>query len=384
MTRQPFTLFALTLVLTLGGCGKPPASADSSTSTANAKPAAPLLIAPQDLLDIQMTAMTLGPIITGSIQPQRRADLRAEVSSVVLQVLKDNGDAVRRGDLLLRLDDNALRESLLSADETARVAQQALDTAERQLQRLKTLREQGMASTQQIEDTESRRNSAQADVAAARTRATQARQQLQYTRVTAPFDGVVSDRKVSPGDTVMVGRELVKVLDPHSMRLEGLISADGLAAVKTGQAVHFRISGFSKQNFEGTVRRINPAANTTTRQIEVLVDFKGDQRPELAGLYAEGTVASSSQQAITIAANALVQEGDKAFAWRAKDGVLKKVALQLGPRDPRRGDYAVSTGLNAGDQVLRNPTSALKDGQKYQLANAAPQSAASAPVANGK
>ncbi len=384
MTRHPRTLFALALVLTLGGCGKPPPSADSNATTATAKPTAPLLIAAQDLLGIQMTAMTLGPIITGSIQPQRRADLRAEVSSVVLQVLKDNGDAVRRGDLLLRLDDTALRESLLSADETARVAQQALDTAERQLQRLKTLREQGMASTQQIEDTESRRNSAQAEVAAARTRATQARQQLQYTRVTAPFDGVVSDRKVSPGDTVMVGRELVKVLDPRSMRLEGLISADGLAAVKTGQAVHFRISGYSNQNFEGTVRRINPAANTTTRQIEVLVDFKGDMRPELAGLYAEGTVASSSQQAITIAANALVQEGDKAFAWRAKDGVLKKVALQLGPRDPRRGDFAVSGGLAAGDQVLRNPTSALKDGQKYELASAAPQKAASGAVASGK
>lgn len=384
MTRLLSTLFALAVATTLAGCGKPPPSTESGANTASTKQSAPLLIAPQDLVDIQKAAITLGPIITGSIQPQRRADLRAEVSSVVLQVLKDNGDAVRRGDLLLRLDDTALRESLLSAEESARVTQQALDTAERQLQRLKTLREQGMASTQQIEDTENRRNSAQADAAAARTRATLARQQLQYTRVTAPFDGVLSDRKVSPGDTVMVGRELLKVLDPHSMRLEGLISADGLASVKTGQAVHFRISGFSNQSFEGTVRRINPAANTTTRQIEVLVDFKGDLRPELAGLYAEGSVASSSQQAITIAANALVQEGDKAFAWRAKDGILKKVALQLGPRDPRRGDFAVSSGLTPGDQVLRNPSSTLKDGQKYQLASAAPQSPASGASASGK
>ncbi len=367
MTRPLQISLALALALALVGCEKP-ASAPSNGNAAPEKATAALLVAPQDLVAVEMTALTLGPGITGSIQPQRRADLRAEVSSVVLQVMKENGDTVHRGDVLLRLDDTAIRDSLISAEESARVAQQALDAAERQLQRLKTLREQGMASSQQLEDAEIRRNSTQGDLAATRTRAAQARQQLQYTRVTAPFDGVVSDRKVSPGDTVMVGRELIKVLDPHSMRLEGLISADGLAGVKLGQPVHFRISGYSNQTFEGSVRRINPAANPSTRQIEVMVDFKGDQRPELAGLYAEGTVASASQQALTVPASALVQEGDKSFAWRAKDGALKKVGLQLGARDPRRGDFVVSAGLTAGEQVLRNPTSVLKDGQKYQNA----------------
>ena len=61
-----------------------------------------------------------GPVITGSLQPERRADLRAEVSAVVLQVLKDNGEPVRAGDLLVRLDDTAIRDSLTSADEAVR------------------------------------------------------------------------------------------------------------------------------------------------------------------------------------------------------------------------------------------------------------------------
>ena len=173
------------------------------------------------------SARAAGPVITGSLQPERRADLRAEVSAVVLQVLKENGEPVRAGDLLVRLDDTAIRDSLASADEAVRAAAQAFEQAERQFQRLKTLQAQGMASTQALEDAEIRRNNAQSDlVGGASARVVQARQQLQRTEVRAPFDGVVSERKVSAGDTAQVGKELLKVIDPRSMRFEGLVSAD--------------------------------------------------------------------------------------------------------------------------------------------------------------
>jgi hypothetical protein len=80
--------------------------------------------------------------------------------------------------------------------------------------------------------------------------------------------------------------------------------------------------------------------------------------------------------------SAVVRDGDKAYVWRVKDGILSKVAIQLGERDQRRGDFAVRAGLNNGDQVIRNPLSTLKDGKKAQLvASAMPPKAVSAPVA---
>ena len=136
------------------------------------------------------------------------------------QVLKENGEAVRAGDLLVRLDDTAIRDALTSADEAQRAAGQSFEQAERQLQRLKTLRAQGMTSMQALEDAEVRRNNAQSDLVAARARVATARQQLRRTEVRAPFAGLVSDRKVSAGDTASVGKELVKVIDPGSMRFD--------------------------------------------------------------------------------------------------------------------------------------------------------------------
>jgi RND family efflux transporter MFP subunit len=366
MTRT--TLIFLVLALSLAACSKDPAKTDRTGGTdANAT----LLVAPQDLITVQNNTLSAGPTITGTVQPQRRADLRAEVSSVVVQVLKDNGDRVRRGDLLVRLDDTAIRDSLNSAQEAQRAAVQSYEQAERQLQRLKTLRESGMASTQQLEDAENRRNTAQSDVAAAKTREVQARQQLQHTLVTAPFDGIVSESKVSAGDTAQIGKELLKVMDPTSMRLEGLVSADAVADVLVGQAVSFRVNGYGPQEFSGTVTRINPAANANTRQLEVLVEFAAGKQPQLAGLYAEGNIQASRQSALMVPAMALAREGDKVFAWRFKDGVVQKISLVLGERDPRRGDFVLRSGLSEGDQLIRNPTSTLKDGQKAQVAAAA-------------
>lgn len=362
MLRIP--LVFLVLALGLSACGKTGPSA-----VASAVPT--LLINPEDLVAVQGGALASGPPITGSIQPQRRADLRAEVSAVVLQVLKDNGDPVRRGELLVRLDDTAIRDSLTSAEEAVRASGQSFEQTERQLQRLKSLRESGMVSTQQLEDTEIRRNNAQSDLAAAKTRAVQARQQLERTLARAPFDGVVSERKVSVGDTAQTGKELLKVVDPGSMRFEGLVSADAIGEVRVGQPVVFRVSGYGPQEFAGTVKRINPSANANTRQVEVVVEFVNGKQPQLAGLYAEGRIEAASKAGLTVPAMAVVREGDKTYAWRVKDARVQMVVLDLGERDPRRGDFVLRSGLSEGDQLVRNPTSALKKGQKVELRPAA-------------
>ncbi|HEX9391236.1 MAG TPA: efflux RND transporter periplasmic adaptor subunit [Usitatibacteraceae bacterium] len=350
-------------MLTLAACSKAPAAVDK-----NAASARPLLLSPEDLLTVANSALTSGPTITGTVQPERRADLRAEISAVVLQVLKENGDVVHRGDLLVRLDDTAIRDSLASAEASTRAADQAYVQAERQFQRMTTLRASGMASVQALEDAEIRRNNAQSDLAAAKTRAVQARQQLTRTEARAPFDGIVSDRKVSAGDTAQIGKELVKVIDPNSMRFEGLVSADRIGDVSAGQVVNFRVNGYGGQIFLGKVRRVNPAANATTRQVEVLVDFVGSKQPKLAGLYAEGHVEAGSTSSLTIPAASLLRDGDKTLAWRVNDKALQKVLLVLGDRDARTGDFAVRSGLKEGDQLIRNPTSSLKDGQKIELA----------------
>lgn len=379
----------------VAGCGRsaPPPAADSgkaadagkgSSATKAAAVPAKLLLAPEDLLTVRPSDQSQGPVITGSIQPERRADLRAEVSAVVMQVLKDNGEAVRSGDLLARLDDTAIRESLSSAQESLRAARQALEQSQRQVERLKALQAQGMAPMQQLEDAEVRRNNAQSEVAAAESRMVTARQQLRRTEIRAPFDGVVSERKVSVGDTVQPGRELIKVVDLRSMRFEGMVSADRMHELKVGQTVSFRVNGYPNVEFAGSIKRIDAAANPQTRQVEVLVGFSGTEAPKMAGLYAEGRIASATQRVLTVPEAAVQRAGEAAHVWRVGEGAIAKVAIKLGARDERRGEFTVAAGLAEGDRILRNPSRTLVEGQKFELtAGIAPMGVGTATAANG-
>jgi membrane fusion protein (multidrug efflux system) len=188
--------------------------------------------------------------------------------------------------------------------------------------------------------------------------------------VRAPFDGIVSDRKVSAGDTAAIGKELLKVIDPTSMRFEGKVSADKVAAVKVGQPVMFRVNGYGEQQFTGVVKRIDPSANDVTRQVEVLVGFNGSAQPRVSGLYAEGRIDAELTDALTLPESAMVKAGDKTYAWKLKGNALARADLTIGSRDPRTGNFEVKNGLAAGDTVLRHPGSSLKDGQKVEMAAA--------------
>ena len=376
--------FVVIVVVVLAACGRPgpygkvadktaaQAAGTGTRGEGTPQSAAVLLLAPEDLRTLSPMLQATGPVISGSLQPERRADLRAEVGAIVQQVLKENGEPVRAGELLVRLDDAAIRDSLTSADEAVRASTQAFEQAERQLQRLKTLQGQGMISMQALEDAEVRRNNAQSDLVAARARGASARQQLRRTEVRAPFEGVLSERKVSVGDTAAVGKELLKVIDPRSMRFEGLVSADRMHELKTGQAVSFRVNGFPQDVFAGKVKRVDAAANATTRQVEVIVSFADPAAaPKVSGLFAEGRIETGGVQALMLPEASVVRAGESTHVWRVSAGAVNKVPVKLGDRDPRSGDLPVLSGLAAGDRVLRRPGSALVDGQKVEFAKAA-------------
>jgi RND family efflux transporter MFP subunit len=368
--RRPLALIIAALLAACGGGAKSPDKAAAAKPGAAAS-APTLLLAAEDLHTVGAGLVTTGPVISGTLAPERRADLRSEISAVVLQVTKNNGDPVRAGELLVRLDDSTLRDALGSAEESLRTARQSVEQAERMVARQKSLRDQGMTSMQALEDAELRLTNAQSELAAAQARAVSARQQLKRTEVRAPFDGIVGERRASPGDTAAIGKELLKVWDPRSTRFEGLVSADRMQELKVGTAVSFRINGFPNIDFAGRIQRVDALANTTTRQVEVIVAFKDPAAaPRVAGLFAEGRVESGGARAILVPEAMVQREGDAARVWRVQGARLEKVAVTLGERDERRGEYPVLTGLTEGDRILRRPGSTLADGQLVEFAKA--------------
>jgi membrane fusion protein (multidrug efflux system) len=104
-------------------------------------------------------------------------------------------------------------------------------------------------------------------------------------------------------------------------------------------------------------------------------------QPKVSGLYGEGRIETDVTATLMLPEGAMVRAGDKAYTWRLNGNALQKADLVVGTRDQRTGNYEVRSGLAAGDVVLRNPSSAFKDGQKIELTAAKVASATTTPVA---
>ena len=194
-------------------------------------------VGPENITIAKMDTLRTGPSISGTLQPRDAATINAEVAGSVLESYVDRGERVKRGQLLLRIDDLTERQSFLSAQSAARSASLAQQNAESDLKRDTRLYDAGAIAERDLEATRRALASARAASTDAQARLATAQQQLEKTRVASPLAGIVSDRPVNAGDVVQPGTPLVTVIDPSSMRLEAAVPSGSSVDAPTGWAL---------------------------------------------------------------------------------------------------------------------------------------------------
>jgi RND family efflux transporter MFP subunit len=318
-----------------------------------------------------------GPPISGSLSPEREAQLRAEVGGSVLQIAAEQGQAVRAGALLARIDDVTTRDQVISARSNVRSAEASAEVAARELQRSERLVAAGAIAERDVESARRVNVAAQAALADARARLATAAQQQANTRVVAPFAGVVSQRAVNAGDVVAPGALLYTVVAPGSMRLEASVPAEQLAQVRVGMPVQFRVNGYGDREFEGRITRVNPVADPTTRQVRIVASIPNAGSALVGGLFAEGRVASETRDGIVLPQNAVNEAGLAPTVVRVKGGRAERVSVELGIRDAAAETVEVRTGLAAGDTVLVGAAAGITAGTPVRVGAVGDQAAAS-------
>ncbi|HET7563960.1 MAG TPA: efflux RND transporter periplasmic adaptor subunit [Gemmatimonadaceae bacterium] len=346
---------ALTLALAIG-CGRgSPATPPPSQTTS-------VTVGRENIAVVDSGVIRSGPMISGSLEPEVQANVRAEIAGQVLQTYAEQGDSVRKGQLLARIDDTALRQAALSAESAVRSAQTTLDNAQRDLARNQRLYQAGAIAERDLQSSQQAVTSAQAAVANAKSNLALAQQQLSKATVQAPFTGIVSQRSVNAGDAVQPGGALFTIVDPSSMRLEAAVPAAQLSAIRMGQPVRFTVTGYPDRTFTGRISRISPAANPATRQVEIYATIPNTGHTLVAGLYAQGTVASESQTGLIAPATAIDQSGLTPTVMRIRQGKAQEVQVQLGLRDPQTNEIVLKSGVSAGDTLLLGSAAGITPG----------------------
>ncbi|WP_240359616.1 efflux RND transporter periplasmic adaptor subunit [Pyxidicoccus trucidator] len=293
-----------------------------------------------------------GPGISGTLQARKAAAVRAEVGGTILDIKAEQGQTVKQGQELARIEVLSQMDQLLAARSAVRAASTALQVARAEEERSAKLAEAGVITRRDFERIQLSVSQAQGQLAEARSRVALAQEQVGRSRITAPFDGVVSERQASAGDVVQPGTPLFTVVDPRTLRLEASVPAARLEQVKVGTSVEFQVTGYGERAFTGKVERINPVVDPATGQVRLYVAIPNTDLQLLAGLFAEGRVASQSRQALAVPVDAVDTTRGETSVLRVQSERVQRVPVKLGLRDDVAEWVEVRSGLQAGDVVL--------------------------------
>ena len=345
------------------------AAAGCRRGDANAEPAGnqSVVIGPENIVVVTEQEIRTGPALSGALAPEREATIRAELSAPVVETLIDQGQRVAAAQLLIRLDDAAIRDQVLSARSAVTTAQANLTVAQHEQDRNEALLKAGAIAERMVEQSRAQVTAARAQLATAQAQLASADKQASNTRITAPFAGIVSARQVNAGDVVSPGTALVTVVDPSTMRLEASVPAEALGAVRLGAPVDFSVTGYPNRHFTGRVTRVNPIADPATRQVRIIASLPNTGGTLVGGLFAEGRVSSESHRAPIVPQSAVDERGLRPSVVRLKNGRTEKTEVSLGLRDAATETVEVTQGVATGDTVLLGAARGISAGTPVKV-----------------
>lgn len=350
------------------------AAACSGTGAKEAEPAeaaAPptLEIGQENTLRVEEGEVIVGPVVSGTLTPQTQATVRAELGGAVLRVSAEQGQSVRKGQVLASIEAPTQDDAVRSAESALRSEQQNLEQARREVARAESLVKAGAIASRDVENARNAVISAESRVADVTARLSSARKGLADATVVSPISGIVADRPVNTGDVVAIGTPLYTIVDPASMQLEASVPSESLAAVRVGATVQFRVRGYPDQAFVGKVERISPTADPVTRQVSIWVSVDNRGGRLVGGLFAEGRVTQQARKGLMVPLAVITEDQGAASVLRVANGTVDRVPVTLGLRDPQTEQVLVTSGLAAGDIVLRGVAQGITPGTRITIRN---------------
>lgn len=329
--------------------------------------------------------------VVGTVRARNVASVSSRIMAYVREVRVSQGDTVRPGQVLITLDSKDLDTQQRQAMEAQREAQSgeaevesAIRAAKAQLElaqvtfkRMKDLFEKKSISNQEFDEAQAKLRLAQANVDMAEAkrkqleaRIAQAREQVQiagiqqaYAQISAPFGGVVSEKRVEPGNLATPGSPLLLIEQASSYRLEAPLDESLLPVVKRGAAVEVQLEALDRK-VRATVSEIVPSIDPATRTVTVKLDLPGVANLR-TGMSGRAMFGSGVQHVVVVPETALRSEGSLQVAFVIESSKARTRMVTTGER--RDGMVRILSGLNEGEQVVNPIPSDLHDGSRTEV-----------------
>lgn len=320
---------------------------------------------PSDLARVQAGELRQTLPLTGSLRAVRQASVKAKVGGEVREVLVREGEPVRAGQVLVRMETADYQARSEQARGQLAAARGQLDIATKARDNNQALLDKGFISKNAFDNAASQLDIARANVDAARAALDVAQKALADTVIRAPIDGLVASRSVQPGEKVSPDNRLLDVVDLAQMELEAAVPAADIGRVTIGQDVRVHVEGLTDA-FVGKVARISPATLPGSRSILVYIQIDNPQRALRAGMFAQAQLTVAARSGVlTLPASAVRGEAGHAHVYAIEGERLVIRPVTLGMRGGDR--IEVTAGLEEGAEIVRTNLGALPSGSRVHI-----------------
>ncbi len=329
-------------------------------------------LAATDVVRAQMLELTQGIAVSGSIRALHSAVIKARVAGELQGLSVREGDFVKAGQVIARIDASEYQSRVRQAREQAEAAKAQVEVVQRQYDNNKALVDQGFISRTALDTSLANLNAARATYKAAQAATELASKVLGDTVLRAPIAGQVSQRLAQPGERVGVDARIVELVDLSQLELEVALAASDAALVRIGQTATLQVEG-SAQVVPAAVARINPSTQGGSRSVVAYLSIanpdSGKAFPLRQGLFAQGTLGAVRTTQLAVPLSSVRSDRPTPYLQTVASGRIAYRQVELGARGtspaPDSGEAMVAikgTGVDEKTVVVRGHIGSLREG----------------------
>ncbi|PUE09983.1 efflux RND transporter periplasmic adaptor subunit [Limnohabitans sp. T6-20] len=318
-----------------------------------------------DVIEAQKMDMVLGLPVSGTLKASQSAMVKARVAGELMDLVVREGDLVKAGQLIARIDPTEYQARERQAKQQADAAQAQVEIAQKQFDNNKALVDQGFISQTALQTSAASLNGAKATHMAALAALDVTRKALEDASIRSPISGQIAQRLAQPGERMAVDARIVEVVNLSQLELEAALPAADASLVRNGMKAQLKIEGM-EEPVSAKVLRINPAAQAGSRSVLVYLGLAG-QGGLRQGLFAEGSLGTRTVQALAVPLSSVRTDKPQAYVQVVDGGQVRHVTVQTGARTERTLKNTTLTwvevqGLTEGAQVLTASAGAVREG----------------------
>ncbi|OGV54552.1 MAG: hypothetical protein A2X45_10040 [Lentisphaerae bacterium GWF2_50_93] len=304
-------------------------------------------------------------LLTGELRAEKESSVATDAAGIVVLASIERGMSVKKGDVLVKLDDRNAILAVREAEANLKSARADYEHARKDLERNEQLAKVKAVSDSSFQKAKANHDISAASLSVAEVRLDKAEKNLADCTVSAPFTGFVAERKVQIGEYVQSGTVVARLVEVDTLRLSLNVPETAVGSLYVGQEVSFTVGAYPDRTFSGKIKHVGAAVRDNSRDLVIEAEIANSDRLLKPGMFVSARLVLTPAISMVVPGNAIRTEGANSHVFVVQDGHAVEKLVETGV--PAGSGVEIRGGLKPGEKVVLDPDAGLKDGSQVRM-----------------